>query len=58
MQNGSAFNDAGHFHLHVFPRFSKEEFGWTYADKVESSATQYTTIKELFREDLVLGMKK
>ena len=52
MQNGGAFNDIGHFHLHVFPRFSKEEFGWTYAEEVESAATEYEVLKELFGEDL------
>ena len=58
MQNGGAFNDVGHFHLHLFPRFSKEEFGWTYMDEVEPAATQYHILKELFRDDLVLAMKK
>lgn len=58
MQNGGAFNDVGHFHLHVFPRFSKAEFGWTYADEVESAATQYNSLKELFGANLVLAMKR
>ncbi len=58
MQNGGAFNDVGHFHLHIFPRFSKEEFGWTYAEEVESAAIEYEVLKELFGEDLKLEMKK
>ena len=58
MQNGGTFNDVGHFHLHVFPRFSKEEFGWTYMEEVEPAATEYETLKELFGNDLVLEMKK
>lgn len=58
MQNGGEFNDVGHFHLHVFPRFSKEEFGWTYAEEVESAATEYGVLKELFKADLMLAMKK
>jgi len=57
MQNGGAFNDIEHFHLHVFPRFSKDEFGWTYANKVDAAATQYDHLKELFRADILLGMK-
>jgi len=57
MQNGGAFNEVGHFHLHVFPRFSKVEFGWTYAEDVESATTQYEVIKELFSKDLALQMK-
>jgi len=32
MQNGGRFNDVGHFHLHIFPRYSGDGFGWTYGD--------------------------
>lgn len=28
MQNGGAFNDIGHYHMHIFPRFSGDGFGW------------------------------
>ncbi len=30
MQNGGEFNDIGHYHLHVFPRYKDDGFGWTY----------------------------
>ena len=30
MQNGGAFNDVGHYHLHIFPRYEGDGFGWTY----------------------------
>lgn len=30
MQNGGAFNDVGHYHLHIFPRYTDDGFGWTY----------------------------
>ncbi len=30
MQNGGKFNDVGHYHLHIFPRFEGDGFGWTY----------------------------
>lgn len=30
MQNGGAFNDVGHYHMHIFPRYHKDGFGWTY----------------------------
>lgn len=33
MQNGGAFNDVGHYHLHVFPRYNEDGFGWTSSDK-------------------------
>lgn len=29
MQNGGAFADFGHYHVHVFPRYKDDEFGWT-----------------------------
>ena len=30
MQNGGKFNDVGHYHLHIFPRYEGDGFGWTY----------------------------
>lgn len=33
MQNGGIFNDIGHFHLHIFPRYSDDGFGWTNNEK-------------------------
>lgn len=28
LQNGGAFNDLGHVHVHVFPRYVGDGFGW------------------------------
>lgn len=28
MQNGGVFNDLNHFHLHLFPRYRDDGFGW------------------------------
>ncbi|MBE1274609.1 HIT family protein [Enterovibrio baiacu] len=28
MQNNGMFNDLGHYHLHIFPRFEGDKFGW------------------------------
>lgn len=28
MQNGGRFADYGHYHLHVFPRYEDDGFGW------------------------------
>ena len=33
MQNGGEFNDIGHYHLHVFPRYRNDGFGWTYSNE-------------------------
>ncbi len=30
MQNGGMFNDIGHYHLHIFPRYLNDGFGWIY----------------------------
>jgi diadenosine tetraphosphate (Ap4A) HIT family hydrolase len=30
MQNGGAFNDIGHYHMHIFPRYRNDGFGWTF----------------------------
>ncbi len=32
MQNGDIFNDIGHYHLHIFPRYKGDGFGWVYAN--------------------------
>lgn len=32
MQNGGKFCDYGHAHLHVFPRYDNDGFGWTYPE--------------------------
>lgn len=32
MQNGGVFNDIGHYHMHVFPRYKADGFGWTYGE--------------------------
>lgn len=32
MQNGGEFCDFGHFHMHIFPRYKKDGFGWTYPE--------------------------
>ncbi len=33
MQNGGIFNDIGHFHLHIFPRYSNDGFNWIDNEK-------------------------
>ncbi len=32
MQNGGEFNEVGHYHLHIFPRYVGDGFGWTYGE--------------------------
>jgi len=28
LQNNGAFNELSHYHLHIFPRFNQDQFGW------------------------------
>ena len=35
MQNGGAFNNIGHYHLHIFPRYADDGFGWTYGNEIK-----------------------
>ena len=35
MQNGGSNCDSGHFHLHVFPRFSNDGFDWIYPEGIK-----------------------
>jgi len=44
MQNGGIFNDIGHYHLHIFPRYKDDGFGWTFSDNI------FNCTKELSRE--------
>jgi histidine triad (HIT) family protein len=32
MQNGGIFNEIGHYHLHIFPRYSNDGFSWNCRD--------------------------
>lgn len=40
MQNGGAFNDVGHYHLHIFPRYSNDGFGWICGEDAKSVNTE------------------
>ena len=33
MQNGGKFNEVGHYHMHIFPRYEGDGFGWTYGEE-------------------------
>ena len=58
MQNGGIYNDIDHFHLHVFPRYNKEDFGWTYAEEVDEEAKNYTKLKRILKQDLEIELNK
>jgi len=35
MQNGGRFNDIGHYHMHIFPRYNGNGFGWCYNEEIK-----------------------
>ncbi|MDO4337526.1 MAG: HIT family protein [Eubacteriales bacterium] len=37
MQNGGKFNDIGHYHMHIFPRYDNDGFGWTESGKEQKT---------------------
>ena len=36
MQNGGIFNDVGHYHMHIFPRYKDDGFGWSFGKDVKN----------------------
>lgn len=51
MQNGGEFNDAGHCHMHIFPRYAGDGFGWTYGNE---KRTVNSEIAKRIREQIVV----
>lgn len=53
IQNGGKFNDLGHYHMHVFPRFEGDGFNWVEsADMTDAKSRLFVTserLKELIR---------
>lgn len=47
MQNGGQFNDIGHYHMHIFPRYQDDGFGWTDSgENYDSSEEVAAKIRE------------
>ncbi len=42
MQNGGKFNDVGHYHIHIFPRYEGDGFGWTYGSEEKNANSEIT----------------
>lgn len=53
MQNGGEFNDIGHYHMHIFPRFKGDGFGWTFSEaKHDFSQKIATELKEMIDKEI------
>lgn len=50
MQNGGEFNDVGHYHMHIFPRYAGDGFGWTYGSDEKAVNTE---IAEKIRKQIL-----
>lgn len=50
MQNGGKFNDVGHYHMHIFPRYEGDGFGWTYGSEPKAVNSE---IASVIRENIV-----
>jgi len=47
---GGDFNDVGHYHLHIFPRYIGDGFGWTYGGETKNvNAEIAKRIKDRFK---------
>ncbi|MEL7222194.1 MAG: GNAT family N-acetyltransferase [Bacteroidota bacterium] len=46
MQNGGQFNDVGHFHLHIFPRYNEQHFNFTYEDTKPNEWPQMPMVRQ------------
>ena len=55
MQNGGEFNDVGHYHMHIFPRYIEDGFGWSYGSKEKAvNAEIAERIRKQLRVDSVV----
>lgn len=53
MQNGGEFNDIGHYHMHVFPRYKGDGFGWTFSDKKHDFSQEIAKeLKEMIDKEI------
>lgn len=55
MQNGGEFNDVGHYHMHIFPRYVGDGFCWTYGSEEK---TVNSEIAERIRKQLEENVNK
>lgn len=50
IQNGGIFNDLDHYHMHVFPRYKNDGFGWL--EPINKTKTQLDQVKERMIDEL------
>lgn len=56
MQNGGEFNDVGHYHLHIFPRYVRDGFGWTYGSDEKAVNSEIAgRIRTCMKKNSIIG---
>lgn len=50
MQNGGIFTDFGHYHMHIFPRYIDDKFGWVCKDL--KNINRFEEVKEKLKSKL------
>ncbi|MEK8127672.1 HIT family protein [Paenibacillus filicis] len=53
MQNGGKFNDLGHYHMHVFPRYEADGFAWVEPEDVHNHKDRLQETGEKLRSILL-----
>lgn len=48
MQNGGLFNEIGHYHMHLFPRYENDGFGWVSGEDKTVDAAAAIRIGKLW----------
>lgn len=46
IQNGGKFNDLTHYHMHVFPRYESDGFGWVEPSDTTNANERLTETRE------------
>ena len=48
LQNNGEFNELSHYHLHIFPRFEGDQFGWQSSElRIQSIEKLHESLKRL-----------
>ncbi|URN93806.1 MAG: HIT family protein [Candidatus Pristimantibacillus lignocellulolyticus] len=55
IQNGGIFNDLEHYHMHVFPRYKDDGFGWV--EPINKSEIKLNEVKMKMIEELRVEVK-
>ncbi|WP_265327629.1 HIT family protein [Clostridium mediterraneense] len=45
MQNGGAFSDFGHYHMHIFPRYIGDKFEWKCTELTNTNSLEFVKNK-------------